>query len=56
MIKQRKFAVDLSLTGTVIVKTRNRNEAIRRTGAVDINTMIDCIENNGFGKDYAEEI
>jgi hypothetical protein len=56
MTKIRKFAVDFYLAGTVIVKARDREEARQKAASVDIGTLIDCVENSGFGKDYVEEV
>ena len=56
MEKPRDFAVDFYLAGTVVVKAKDREEAIRKAKSVEVDALIGCVENSGFGKDYAEEI
>jgi hypothetical protein len=56
MTKLRRFAVDFYLSGTVIVEASSREEARRKAASADIGTLIDSVENSGFGKDYVEEI
>ena len=56
MKRSRKFAVDFYLAGTIIVKARNREEAIKKASSADIDALVDGIENSAFGKDYVEQI
>jgi hypothetical protein len=56
MTKLRRYAVDFYLSGTVIVKARNREEARRKAASADIATLIDSVENSGFGKYYVDEL
>lgn len=56
MTKLKKFAVDFYLAGTVIVNARDREEARRKAASVDIGTLIDSVENSGFGKYYLDEL
>jgi len=56
MTKLGKFAVDFYLAGTVIAKAKDREEAIRKAGSVDIGTLMNSVEKSGFGKDYMDEV
>ena len=56
MKAQRRFAVDFYLAGTVMVKAKNKDEAISKASQIGMDKLADCIENSGFGKYYVDEL
>ena len=56
MGKERKYAVDFYLAGTVQVKAKDEDEAISKARRIGTDKLMDCIENSGFGKYYVDAL
>ena len=54
-IRMKKYAVDFELAGTVMVRARNRDEAIEKAQNTRTTKLIELIENANFGRNYVEE-
>ena len=54
--KQRRFAVDFYLAGTVEVDAKDEDEARWKASQLGIEELRDRIENTGFGKYYVNEL
>jgi len=56
MGKEREYAVDFYLSGTITVKAKDKDEAISKANKIGMDKLIDRIENSGFGKYYVDEL